>query len=102
MWLLRRKARTPESEPDVLPPATVPMRRIEITVERHSISRILRSTGGEDEMPDALVPELARPAHLPALAPPTPGPTGTGTGSPNCQESNSIHRHIRNMKGSNS
>ena len=79
MWLLRRKARTPEREPGVLPPAIVPMRRIEITVERHSISRILRSTDGAgfptaapvEQMPDAPVPELARPAQTPVVDPDT-------------------------------
>jgi len=30
-----------------LPPASTPMRRIEITVERHSVTRLSRSNGAE-------------------------------------------------------
>jgi len=52
MWLLRRKARTPEAEAEILPPATGPMRRIEITVERQWISKI-----PDDSMPEATGPQ---------------------------------------------
>jgi len=40
MWFLRRKSRNTELEPELLPPATGPMRRIEITVERQWISKV--------------------------------------------------------------
>ena len=39
MWLLRRKATVPAVEAELLPPATTPVRRIEITVDRHWIVR---------------------------------------------------------------
>jgi hypothetical protein len=40
MWLLRRKSSQREAVAEVLPPAAGPMRRIEITVERHWVSRL--------------------------------------------------------------
>jgi hypothetical protein len=43
MWLLRRKTAVSETSGEVLPAATGPMRRIEITVERRWISRVSRS-----------------------------------------------------------
>ncbi len=52
MWLLRRKARTPETAAEILPPETGPMRRIEITVERQWISK--RSDGS---MPEPIHPQ---------------------------------------------
>ena len=39
MWLLWRKAEVPKANGEILPASTGPMRRIEITVERHSIKR---------------------------------------------------------------
>ena len=47
MWFQRRKPAIPEPSADVLPPAATPTRRIEITVERHSITRLSRSNGSE-------------------------------------------------------
>jgi hypothetical protein len=47
MWFLRRKTAVPEASGEALPPAVTPMRRIEITVERHSVTRLSRSNGAE-------------------------------------------------------
>jgi len=52
MWLLRRKATPEENAGDVLPPVAAPMRRIEITVERHSISRLVSGTVSDETVPD--------------------------------------------------
>ncbi len=43
MWLLRRKTADTKAGSEVLPPLSGPMRRIEITVERHSVTRLVRS-----------------------------------------------------------
>ncbi len=51
MWLLRRKARTPETAAEILPPETGPMRRIEITVERQWISKM-----ADGSMPEPIHP----------------------------------------------
>ncbi len=42
MWLSRRKPPNIESEPELLPATTASMRRIEITIERQSITRLAR------------------------------------------------------------
>jgi hypothetical protein len=60
MWLLRHKAPIPKTEPEVLPPATAPTRRIEITVERRSITRLSRSNGAEPAQ--TAEPQLEQPA----------------------------------------
>jgi hypothetical protein len=56
MWLLRRNAGAAKARgevpPAVVPAAPVPMRRIEITVERQSITRLMRTAAaapGADE-----------------------------------------------------
>ncbi len=49
MWLLRSKTAVPEASGEVPPPAVVPVRRIEITVERHSITRLSRSDAAAPE-----------------------------------------------------
>ncbi len=49
MWLLRRKTEVPKAGGEVLPSSTGPMRRIEITVERHSIARLSLTTAPEPE-----------------------------------------------------
>jgi len=65
MWLLRRKTPLTEKAGEVLPPSAGPMRRIEITVERHSISRV--SQGGSNAVAKAAGvepepgPELVKP-----------------------------------------
>jgi hypothetical protein len=58
MWLLRRKTAVSETSGEVLPAATGPMRRIEITVERHSVTRLVPSESiwpveGEGPAPDS-------------------------------------------------
>jgi hypothetical protein len=63
MWLLRRKTAVSETSGEVLPAATGPMRRIEITVERHWVTRLVRGDGaepieGEGSAPD---PEFRLP-----------------------------------------
>jgi hypothetical protein len=45
MWLLRRKTVDTKAGGEVLPPSAGPMRRIEITVERHWVTRLVR--GGD-------------------------------------------------------
>jgi hypothetical protein len=47
MWFLRRKTGVAKIPAEVLPPAAVPMRRIEITVERRWISTAARSSPPE-------------------------------------------------------
>ena len=61
MWLLRRKTREPESIPEVLPPASGPMRRVEITVERRWMARLSpNSDNGTAEPADSGEPTLGR------------------------------------------
>lgn len=45
MWLLRRKTADTKAVGEVLPASVGPMRRIEITVERHWVTRLVR--GGD-------------------------------------------------------
>jgi len=47
MWFLRRKTAVPEASADVLPPLKASTRRIEITLERHSVTRLSRSSDAE-------------------------------------------------------
>jgi hypothetical protein len=60
MWFLRRKTAVPEASGEALPPASTPMRRIEITVERHSITRLSHSNGAEPA--EITEPQLGLPA----------------------------------------
>ena len=45
MWFHRHKTAVPEANSEALPPVAATMRRIEITVERHSVTRFSRSNG---------------------------------------------------------
>jgi hypothetical protein len=49
MWLLRRKTASSETSGGMLPPSTSPMRRIEITVERQTVTRLSRGSGSVPE-----------------------------------------------------
>lgn len=61
MWLLRRKAPTPKTKAEVLSPAKGPMRRIEITVERRSVTRFSQSSGAAPAEPTEPHPRLPSP-----------------------------------------
>jgi len=49
MWLLRRKTVVSETGGEVLPSSMAPMRRIEITVERQTVTRLSRGGGAMPE-----------------------------------------------------
>ena len=54
MWLLKRLAKRFQRVPEVLPPATAPTRRIEITVDRVWLEKTTRPVRGpvEDAVQD--------------------------------------------------
>jgi len=68
MWLLRRKTTDTKAAGEVLPPLSGPMRRIEITVERHWVTRQVR---GEDA--GSAKEQTSGPEAAPALSAPPDG-----------------------------
>ena len=60
MWFHRHKTAVPEANSEALPPVAATMRRVEITVERHSVTRFSRSNGAESA--ETAEPQLELPA----------------------------------------
>ncbi|MGD0737679.1 MAG: hypothetical protein ABR976_21305 [Terracidiphilus sp.] len=61
MWWLKRKKAIPKASDEVQPPVVTPMRRIEITVERHSITRFSRSNTADPAEITEPQPQLPAP-----------------------------------------
>jgi hypothetical protein len=61
MWFRRHKPAVPETSGEVPPPPVAPTRRIEITVERHSVARLSRSNGAEPAETTETQPALPAP-----------------------------------------